>query len=124
MPKNVVLFNFFGTPIAMDLAMTYGAILITLGAILIMTGWVTLYKNTEKKGIVTNGIYKYSRHPQYLGFILIITGWFVGWPTILTLIFSPILIFKYIQNCKTEEKEISKTNKEYLEYLEKTPLLI
>ncbi|MFH1391186.1 MAG: isoprenylcysteine carboxylmethyltransferase family protein [Candidatus Diapherotrites archaeon] len=124
MPKDFVVLTFFGMSYRMDLAMSYGAIMIILGALLILVGWITLYINNKKNKIATSGIYKYSRHPQYLGFILIILGWFIGWPTILTLIFSPILIIKYIQNCRKEEEEMSNANKEYKKYLEKTPFLI
>ncbi|MGF7117302.1 protein-S-isoprenylcysteine O-methyltransferase Ste14 [Methanobacterium oryzae] len=108
----------------MDIAMTYGAILMLIGMFIIIIGWIKLYRSTKKDGLVTDGIYAYSRHPQYLGFILIILGWFFGWPTIITLVLAPILIYKYIKVCKTEEKEISKEFPEYKEYKENVPLFI
>ena len=43
------------------------------------------------------GIYKYSRHPQYFGFLLVIVGWVIVWPSLLTIALSPILIFSYIK---------------------------
>jgi len=123
LPKNILEINFLGINFGMDFAMFYGLILMLTGAFLIMLGWIKLYMN-RKKDLVTTGIYSFSRHPQYLGFILIILGWFIGWPTILTLIFSPILIYKYILTSKNEEREISKKNKKYLEYKEKVPFFI
>lgn len=123
-PANVIQFFFLGVGFGMDLAMAYGALLMILGTFLIMTAWITLYRNVKKKGLVTTGIYAYSRHPQYLGFILVILGWFVGWPTILTVIFSPILIYKYIRVCKSEEKEVAKEFPEYKNYKERVPFLI
>ncbi|UCE74970.1 MAG: DUF1295 domain-containing protein, partial [Methanomassiliicoccales archaeon] len=69
------------------------------------------------------GIYSFSRHPQYFGFILMIIGWLIGWPTILTVIFTPILIFMYLRVCKIEEKELSHI-KEYEIYKNKVPFLI
>ena len=116
-------FNFLGVNIAMDLAMLYASILIVIGTLLILVGWITLYKNIKKEELVTVGIYAYSRHPQYLGFIMIIIGWLVGWPTILTIIFAIILIYKYVKVCKTEEKELSHI-KNYKRYKEKVPFFI
>ena len=124
LPKDIIHFNFLGVDFGMDLAMTYAAILMILGALLIMFGWITLYKNIKQNKFVQSGIYSYSRHPQYLGFILIIFGWFIGWPTILTIIFTPILIYKYITVCITEEKEILKSNPEYKKYREYVPFFI
>ncbi|WP_429221670.1 methyltransferase family protein [Methanobacterium oryzae] len=124
LPPNIVSFYFLGVGFGMDIAMTYGAILMLIGMFIIIIGWIKLYRSTKKDGLVTDGIYAYSRHPQYLGFILIILGWFFGWPTIITLVLAPILIYKYIKVCKTEEKEISKEFPEYKEYKENVPLFI
>jgi protein-S-isoprenylcysteine O-methyltransferase Ste14 len=124
MPPTVLSMSFLGVVLGFDLAMVYGSILILLGMGLIILGWVTLYKNSSREGLVTDGIYKYSRHPQYLGFILIILGWFFGWPTPLTIIFAPILIYKYLSVCRKEEKEISEEFPEYEKYRNTAPFMI
>ena len=116
-------FEFLGVNIAMDMAMLYASILIVIGTIFIIAGWYTLYKNIKKVELVTTGLYSYSRHPQYFGFILIIIGWLVGWPTILTIIFALILIYKYVKVCKVEEKELAHI-KEYQNYKNNVPFLI
>ncbi len=120
-PVRVLQFSLLGTGFSMDIAMFYGSILMTIGTIIVAVGWITLYRNIDK-GLVTKGIYKYTRNPQYLGFILVILGWFVGWPTILTWIFAPILIYKYARLSKTEQEEIREL-KGYEEY-SKVPLII
>jgi protein-S-isoprenylcysteine O-methyltransferase Ste14 len=107
----------------MDTAMLYASILIVIGTIFIIVGWITLYRKIKKEELVTTGIYSYSRHPQYFGFLLIIIGWLVGWPTFLTVIFSAILIYKYIKVCKVEEKELGHI-KEYEKYKNEVPFLI
>ncbi|MBN2094617.1 MAG: isoprenylcysteine carboxylmethyltransferase family protein [Candidatus Aenigmarchaeota archaeon] len=112
-----------GFSFSMDLAMTYGAGLMVLGGTLIIAGWVTLYRSVRKNKLVTGGIYAYSRHPQYLGFILIILGWLFGWPTILTLIFSPILIYMYLRASIREEEEMEKIS-DYKRYRERVPFFI
>ncbi|PKL66422.1 MAG: hypothetical protein CVV28_11120 [Methanobacteriales archaeon HGW-Methanobacteriales-1] len=124
LPPNILSISFMGVGLALDIAMVYGSILILIGMSLIIIGWITLYRNSKKEGLVTSGIYKYSRHPQYLGFIFIILGWFFGWPTPLTLIFSPILIYKYLDVCRKEEAEVAKEHPEYNDYKLKVPFII
>jgi len=119
----LISFKFLGVNIAMTLAMTYASILMILGGIIILIAWITLYKEIKKQDIVTKGIYSYSRHPQYLGFILIIIGWVIGWPTLLTVIFASILTIMYIRVCRIEEKELD-SNKIYQEYKKNTPFFI
>ena len=122
-PATVIDFYLLGVYITMDLPMTYAAVLMTIGGSLVIAGWVTIYFGVKKKSLVTNGIYAFSRHPQYLGFIIIICGWFIGWPTILTMVLSPILILKYFQVARNEEKEVSDLV-EYCSYKERVPFFI
>jgi methanethiol S-methyltransferase len=122
--ETLINFNFLGVGFGMELAMIYAAILITIGTALIVVGWATLYKNSKKSDYVARGIYKYSRHPQYLGFVLIVVGWFIDWPTLITIIFAPILVYKYVKVCKIEEKEILKLHPEYQKYIDEVPFFI
>jgi methanethiol S-methyltransferase len=119
-PKTLMSFDFLGVSFGLDIGMVYGAAMILLGMALIALGWVTLYRNV-KKGLVTAGIYSYSRHPQYLGFLLITIGWFIGWPSIITLIFSPVLVYKYLDLCRKEEKEVTKEHPSYAAYRKRVP---
>lgn len=121
--EPIINFDFLGVGFGMELAMVYAAVLISIGTVLIAVGWYTLYKH-KNETFVARGIYKYSRHPQYLGFILIIFGWLIDWPTIITLIFVPILIYKYAMAGKVEEKEMLKEHPEYQRYIEDVPYLI
>ena len=124
LPNNIIEFDFLGVGFGMDLAMVYALFLMILGVFFVTIGWVTLYRNIKKDCLVTKGIYKYSRHPQYLGFILIVMAWFIGWPTILTLILTPILIYKYVSLCKTEEGEILDKSPRYIDYKNNVPFFI
>lgn len=126
LPDNVVEFNLLGTDLGMDHAMIYGTILMLLGMTLIILGWSSLYRQVKRGGdFASSGIYRLSRNPQYVGFMLLILGWFFGWPTILTLVFTPILIYKYWRAAKSEENDMLKLGGDkYLEYQSKTPFLL
>jgi hypothetical protein len=123
LPNAFIEFSFLGVNIKMTLAMVYGTVLMVLGTIYILVGWITLYKNLKDQEIVTKGIYSFSRHPQYLGFIMIILGWIIGWPTILSVIFGTILILVYIRVCIIEEKELA-NSKKYRCYQKDVPFLV
>lgn len=120
--EPILNFNFLGVGFGMEIPMIFAAILMTIGTILILIGWITLYRNSKKNEFVVSGIYKYSRHPQYLGFILIVFGWLIDWPTLITIVFAPILIYKYVRVCRVEEKEILKKYPDYQGYIDTTPM--
>ncbi len=123
LPNTIIRVNVLGVQLGMTLAMVYGLVLMILGTLIIILGWITLYRNLSDQDLVTQGIYSHSRHPQYFGFILVILGWLIGWPTILVGIFAPILIYKYVQVCRVEEKELEESV-EYADYRKKVPFFI
>ena len=97
-------------------------LLIFGGIILIAKAWDTLYKSQKKNILATSGLYHYIRHPQYLGFILIIIGFLLQWPTLITLIMAPILIARYNHLGQKEEKIMfKKYGNEYTVYKKETP---
>lgn len=125
LPPNLVEFNFLNVGVGMDHAMVYGSVLMIAGAGLIIIGWWSLYRQAKKQSFADSGVYALSRHPQYLGFLMLIIGWFIGWPTILTIIFSPILIYKYIQAAGKEEKYMmNQFGEQYLNYSKNTPFFL
>ena len=74
---------------------------------------------------MTDGIYQYIRHPQYVGLFLILFGWLLHWPTLLTIILFPILIGVYYRLALKEEKELKAGfGADYQKYMEKTPRFI
>lgn len=97
-------------------------ILIVSGLIMISVAWDTLYKAQKNKKLAIKGIYDYVRHPQYTGFIAIIVGFLIQWPTLITLLMAPILIVRYIRLAKNEETMMIKEyGVEYINYKNKTP---
>jgi protein-S-isoprenylcysteine O-methyltransferase Ste14 len=111
-------------------AMLIGYILNIIGGALIILGWrrvFTLYwgKSKEERRLVTDGIYAFSRHPQYLGFILMTLGLLVHWATIPLFVMWPLLVYRYYTLAKSEEKEMEEEFGEaYREYKRKAPMFL
>jgi protein-S-isoprenylcysteine O-methyltransferase Ste14 len=81
-------------------------ILIGGGFILIASAWRVLYEAQKSGSLATSGPYEYVRHPQYAGFILVMLGFLVQWPTLLTLAMFPILVAMYVRLARQEEREV------------------
>ena len=92
------------------------------GFVLLASAWDVLYKAQREKGLATTGPYANVRHPQYDGFILIMAGFLLQWPTLLTLIMFPILVTRYIRLGRREEREVREEfGEEYARYAAATP---
>ena len=92
------------------------------GLILLSSAWNVLYQASRKSVLATTGAYRYMRHPQYFAFILIILGFLLQWPTLITLIMAPILVIRYVSLAKSEEKQmVDKFGTTYREYKNRTP---
>ena len=72
---------------------------------LISVAWRVLYRAQQRRALATAGPYSYVRHPQYVGFILVMFGFLVQWPTLLTLAMFPVLTVMYVKLAKSEERE-------------------
>ena len=100
-------------------------ILIGYGFILLANSWQVLYKAQCNHTLATTGPYARIRHPQYMGFILIMLGFLFQWPTILTLAMFPILVWMYTRLAKTEEVDAKREFGEtWNSYTQQTPAFI
>lgn len=80
-------------------------LLIAGGFVLVYRAWRVLYEAQRTGELATTGPYAYVRHPQYAGFVLILSGFLLQWPTILTLVMFPILVIMYARLARFEERE-------------------
>jgi protein-S-isoprenylcysteine O-methyltransferase Ste14 len=97
-------------------------IIMGIGILLIIYGWKQIHKARQQGTLMIEGIYKYIRHPQYLGFLMITLGLNVMWLTIITLVMWPILAVLYWRLDKKEEKEMEEQfGEEFLEYKYNVP---
>lgn len=92
------------------------------GLILLATSWRVLYQAQRAHHLTTTGPYARVRHPQYVGFILIMLGFLLQWPTLLTLIMLPILVAMYVRLARQEEQGLRREfGEEYARYAANTP---
>ncbi len=92
---------------------------------LLAAAWRVLY-NAQKRGtLATEGPYARVRHPQYIGFVLIMFGFLLQWPTILTLLMFPVLVYMYLRLARHEEKEVrAEFGAVYDRYAARTPAFL
>ena len=76
------------------------------GFVPLAAAWRVLYAAQETHQLATTGPYAHLRHPQYVGFILIMLGFLFQWPTLLTLLMFPILVWMYVRLAGREEREV------------------
>jgi protein-S-isoprenylcysteine O-methyltransferase Ste14 len=75
--------------------------------------------------LATTGPYAYVRHPQYVGFISIMFGFLMQWPTLVTLAMFPILVYMYARLARREEQEVlAEFGEEYRRYMQATPAFL
>ena len=67
------------------------------------SAWKVLFEAQRADRLATTGAYRHVRHPQYDGFVLIMFSFLLQWPTLVTVIMFPILVFMYLRLAKTEE---------------------
>jgi methanethiol S-methyltransferase len=92
------------------------------GFILLSAGWKVLYQAQRQRTLATTGIYSYIRHPQYLGFVLLMFGFLLQWPTLLTLAMFPVLVFMYVRLARIEEREgLAEFGPDYQRYVQEVP---
>src|SRR6266700_3013399 len=92
------------------------------GFVLISAGWKVLYEAQQRRQLATTGVYSRVRHPQYFGFVLVMFGFLVQWPTLLTLAMFPVLVFMYVRLARTEEREaIREFGDQYRAYVDNVP---
>ena len=97
-------------------------ILIAAGFFLLAAAWKVLYQAQRQHTLATTGPYVRIRHPQYAGFAMIMFGFLLQWPTIVTLTMFPILLYMYVRLAKIEEKEArAEFGEEYSKYADHVP---
>lgn len=98
----IFAFSFFKPRTTRDWR-SFGAFSAFLVALL---SWQVLFRAQRSGTLACTGPYAHVRHPQYLAFIAIMVGFLLQWPTLLTALMFPVLVFMYVRLARREEVEI------------------
>jgi protein-S-isoprenylcysteine O-methyltransferase Ste14 len=108
------------------LGMYLSIALAAIALAIILNGWHNIYKKywskeAGKGSLVTTGIYRYIRHPQYTGLLLLSLSMILNWATLSLLILFPVMVFMYLRLAKREEHDmIGEFGVEYQSYMKRT----
>ena len=95
------------------------------GFLLLAAAWRVLHAAQREQRLATTGAYSWVRHPQYDGFILIMLGFLLQWPTLPTLVMFPILVYVYARLARREEQEVrAQFGAQWDRYAAETPAFI
>ncbi|MCK9201773.1 MAG: isoprenylcysteine carboxylmethyltransferase family protein [Gallionella sp.] len=92
---------------------------------LLASSWKVLYQAVRRNELATSGPYARIRHPQYAAFVLVMFGFLLQWPTIITLLMFPILVWVYVRLAYIEEREAAtRFGEQWREYAARTPRFV
>ena len=98
-----------------------GILLVFGGFALLAYAWPVLYRAQARHALAVTGPYARVRHPQYTGFILIMIGFLLQWPTLVTAAMFPVLVAMYVRLAKSEEREaLKRFGHAYADYMAHT----
>lgn len=93
-----------GSDTVWSIVMVVTTIMFWISIVIMSRGWRRIHQ--AKGELVTDGIYAYVRHPQYLGLFLLIASLLIQWPTILSVLMAPVLFVVYTRLARREEGEL------------------
>jgi protein-S-isoprenylcysteine O-methyltransferase Ste14 len=101
------------------------SLLILGGFWLLAASWRVLYAAQRSGRLAASGVYARLRHPQYVAFVLIMLGFLLQWPTLLTLAMFPVLVAMYGYLARREEADMhARFGAQYAAYAAQTPRFI
>lgn len=110
----------------MMVSMILGYTLLFIGVGIFLEGWRELHRARKEERLVTDGLYRIVRHPQYTGLFIALFGeGIVHWPTIFSVVLFPIIVLAYYLLARSEERKMEEEfGEEYREYRRRVPMLI
>ncbi len=106
------------------LEMLLGGVFIVVGLVLLIRGWGQVYRAGQEDRLATQGVYGLIRHPQYSGIMLAVFGQIVHWPTVITLLLFPAIIYACVHLARREEAALlERFGEAYQAYRLRVPML-
>ena len=101
-----------------------GIAIFGIGCALVILGWEKIF-DSKNKFLVTDGLYKYIRHPQYLGILIATLGMVVYKFSPISFLLWAFLLLLYYRLARKEEKIMQNIyGAQYLEYKSEVPMLL
>ena len=92
---------------------------------LLASSWKVLYQAVQHEELATTGPYARIRHPQYAAFAMVMFGFLLQWPTLITLLMFPMLLWVYARLARVEERDVeARFGERWREYAARTPAFI
>lgn len=76
------------------------------GMYLIYRSWKVLWAAAGRNELAVTDTYAWVRHPQYAGFLAVMVGFLLQWPTLPTLVMFPVLVVIYRRLAIAEERDV------------------
>ncbi len=111
-------------PICLGIGTVINAIGITVSAIATYNLRHSFSVLVEIRDIVSQGFYRYVRHPIYLGYNISTIGFLFMMPRVDFLVLSVLSTVLLIYRANLEEKKLMENSQIYYEYAKKTPAFI
>lgn len=100
-------------------------VFIIAGFILLAAAWRPLHAAQQRHELAKAGVYAHMRHPQYVAFVLVMFGFLLQWPTLLTLLMFPVLVTMYVRLAHREERDaIHEFGDRYRQYMADVPAFV
>ncbi|PHV03901.1 isoprenylcysteine carboxyl methyltransferase [Janthinobacterium sp. BJB412] len=100
-------------------------VLIFAGFLLLASSWRVLYQAQLGGTLAQSGPYARIRHPQYVAFVVIMFGFLLQWPTLITVAMFPILVVVYVRLARAEERwALAQFGQQYRHYCAVTPAFV
>mgnify|MGYP001116894190 CR=1 FL=1 len=110
----------------MMISMILGYVLVFFGIGIFFQGWRQVHRARQTNALVTDGLYRLVRHPQYTGLFIALFGeGVVHWPTLFSVALFPVIVLAYYMLAKKEEKQVlAEFGDAYRAYQQRVPMFI
>lgn len=117
--------SYTGDPVLMVLAYL-GPALLGLGLAIFLVGAFQVYSaKLLRRGVVSGGIYRLARHPQYAGLAIAGAGLLLYWPRFIILVSFVVMLFVYHFLARHEERLMEDRHGEgYRDYAASLPMFV
>jgi len=103
-----------------------GPALVVVGFAMFLGGAAQIYwAKFRKSGLVTKGLYRFVRHPQYISLTLFGVGILLAWGRAITFIAFFVMMFVYYYLARSEERKcLALFGEQYERYRERTSFIL